>query len=674
MYTQPHYVQQTSPYPPSTSYNGGYGNYQQQPPQQYYAPPPPDPYTMSPDAFRAWFSSQLQQLVVNQKNIIHKIAYIANEHAQRMAPVMAQCMEQHIRRANPQIKLPAWYLVDSISKNIGRPYTQIFPQFIVSLFLDSYHAVDVNTRAKMEEMLVTWRTGGPGGQELFGVDAQTNIERSVWGGASTSSRRNAGPSKAQVITELDVVMAQKVRALEINPFDEVSKGHVETLDQLRTIVQTTSLSPEELNDILTQLRNLARIAASSAPPLPAIPPPQAYPAAPQSYPNPPVRAPETYPPVAPASVSLAPAPSAPAPVSVPSVPGMADLSSLFNNLVKAGVVSSAAIPAPSTSSSSTIPSLSALSALLASTPATTPENKVTSVTDSSLDAEKEYERLVLSLDGSLNGANLQREQPQVISLLYDQLSLQCKQCALRFPDDGGKGKKRFEDHLDLHFRQNLRSATAANSTSGVGVMGRGYTRSWFVGKKDWVHDIAEGSHGQNSTSSANEKGKGRASSPSASKQSVEERLAKLKASFVVIPPGEETKTILCVICKEHIKPEFSDDDEEWIWRNATSVRGKIYHATCHADAVTASVTARLRSDVNGPPVRSRSITPDAPTVPKSESASMRNSPSLAGSKRKVEDLDEATARSVSQSLQALSHLIKPEGADASRPLKKVALS
>lgn len=63
------------------------------------------------------------------------------------------------------------------------------------------------------------------------------------------------------------------------------------------------------------------------------------------------------------------------------------------------------------------------------------------------------------------------EQSGAISLLYDRLPLVCKQCAQRFPDDAA-GKKRMQDHLDLHFRQNRK---ASQNT------GRGHSRSWFVG-------------------------------------------------------------------------------------------------------------------------------------------------------------------------------------------------
>ena len=38
--------------------------------------------------------------------------------------------------------------------------------------------------------------------------------------------------------------------------------------------------------------------------------------------------------------------------------------------------------------------------------------------------------------------------------------------------------------------------------------------------------------------------------------------------FVVVPPGDEAKAISCPICKEQLKSEFLEDDEEWVWRNA----------------------------------------------------------------------------------------------------------
>ena len=42
----------------------------------------------------------------------------------------------------------------------------------------------------------------------------------------------------------------------------------------------------------------------------------------------------------------------------------------------------------------------------------------------------------------------------------------------------------------------------------------------------------------------------------------------MRAKFVVVPAGDEAKAISCPICKETLKSEFMEDDEEWVWRNA----------------------------------------------------------------------------------------------------------
>ena len=51
------------------------------------------------------------------------------------------------------MKLPAFYVLDAISKNVFDPYAAKFSAFVVALFLDTYSQVDQTTRSKMEEML-----------------------------------------------------------------------------------------------------------------------------------------------------------------------------------------------------------------------------------------------------------------------------------------------------------------------------------------------------------------------------------------------------------------------------------------------------------------------------------------------------------------------------------------
>lgn len=141
------------------------------------------------------------------------------------------------------MKLPAFYLLDAISKNVYEPYARIFASFVIPLFLDTYRAVDDSTRSKMDEMLLTWRTGSPTTKELFGLGPQMAIERGIWGEQAVGhfisddvrcSHALQGPgqvTKPQVMSELNFALQAKERAVQVNPNDATSKHHIQVLLQ-----------------------------------------------------------------------------------------------------------------------------------------------------------------------------------------------------------------------------------------------------------------------------------------------------------------------------------------------------------------------------------------------------------------------------------------------------------
>ncbi len=138
--------------------------------------------------------------------------------------------------------------------------------------------------------------------------------------------------------------------------------------------------------------------------------------------------------------------------------------------------------------------------------------------------------------------------------------------------------------------------------------------------------------------------------------------------------------ISCPICKEALKSEFLEEDEEWVWRNAVkkddkvrridfsnnlssvSYEFQIFHATCHAEALasTSNLAARLRLEkAHG----SRSATPEVHLMTGIQStlrltpppSQLRNSRSqsppqaspeskVVGIKRKVENTDSNLTR------------------------------
>ena len=176
--------------------------------------------------------------------------------------------------------------------------------------------------------------------------------------------------------------------------------------------------------------------------------------------------------------------------------------------------------------------------------------------------------------------------------------------------------------------------------------------------QDWTHG-----------DSVDVKGKGRAdgrslTSKAAAAEEAAKREAELRGMFVIVPPGDEAKAISCPICKEPLKSEFMEEDEEWVWRNAIMKDERvsqyaymlssyetdwcryvqIYHATCHAEAMASksSLASRLRNEAAS---RSRSRTPENRTPPKVH-ATLGGEPRksetptptrLAGMKRKAED-------------------------------------
>lgn len=282
------------------------------------------------------------------------------------------------------------------------------------------------------------------------------------------------------------------------------------------------------------------------------------------------------------------------------------------------------------------------------------ENK-SEVTDTERESARTYRRAILAHPMKLTNADITKKRPQIVQFLYDQLPVQCKQCGIRFSDSIA-GKKKMQDHLDMHFRQNRK----ANQS-----VGRGHSRSWFVDAEDWINDVPSETNGKGDAD-----GHRRLSAKAAAAAEVAKRDAELRAQFVVVPPGDEAKTISCPICKETLKSEFLEEDEDWVWKNAVMKDDRVYHATCHAEAVvsTNTLAARLRTELVQ---RSRSGTPEV--------QSLRSTPPRAtgsGLKSEVRRSAPSTPesnRTVSKRKIDSDSSLRDMG-DGTPPLKKVALT
>ena len=194
----------------------------------------------------------------------------------------------------PTAKLPILYLVDSISKNIGAPFTtELLPYVIPRMFLSAYREVDGVTKAKLEEMVNLWRTTGPDGVDLYGQRVREEVERDIFGmsGPTPGYMRGPYPSRERVLQTIHATLAAKHREVNARPWDPEARKKIDTLQQVLDVVTNRQLPPEELQKIMVTMQQMTAVQA----PPPTLPPQHQAPAPPGMYP--------TYPPVLPQSIT-----------------------------------------------------------------------------------------------------------------------------------------------------------------------------------------------------------------------------------------------------------------------------------------------------------------------------------------------------------------------------------
>lgn len=155
------------------------------------------------------FQDSLQDLHMNNRWEISNLTIIAKENTEH-AQSISRVLENHIRtvrcifgfmgsvfdihpfiiedsgadvaQTQPTRKLPALYVLDSIVKNVGTPYTVYLGRNLFSTFMDAYTLVDGPTRKAMEGMLKTWKEPVPGSidtRPVFSPDVTRAIENAL---------------------------------------------------------------------------------------------------------------------------------------------------------------------------------------------------------------------------------------------------------------------------------------------------------------------------------------------------------------------------------------------------------------------------------------------------------------------------------------------------------------
>ncbi|KAG5673844.1 hypothetical protein PVAND_003855 [Polypedilum vanderplanki] len=124
------------------------------------------------------YLSSLMDLNVNSKPLINMLTMLAEDNLENAA-IIVRAIEKHILQVSPEIKLPILYLIDSIVKNVGDKYKQLFAQNIVNIFCGVFEKVNEKVREKMFNLRQTWNDVFPQ-TKLYALDVKVNVMDNNW--------------------------------------------------------------------------------------------------------------------------------------------------------------------------------------------------------------------------------------------------------------------------------------------------------------------------------------------------------------------------------------------------------------------------------------------------------------------------------------------------------------
>ncbi|BFZ61113.1 mRNA 3' end processing factor [Saitoella coloradoensis] len=549
------------------------------------------------DAIKQDYASSLQDLTFNSKPIITNLTIIAQENLDAASAIVS-AIETHLARCSPSHKLPCLYLLDSICKNVGPPYTMLFARNLYKTFMDAYTTIDPAQRRKLEELLQTWKLPVPMSQStqpVFKSEVTSKLENALLKARTALMQLQQDQARKAAATQgygtPPALLAQRAQALSqpqplprpaslpptvsypystptpaptlsidsllttltslltaartrliINPADSTAQTQIGALTQLEGILRTTQLPPAQLEAVQRQLEGMR---ATTPTPAVATPPP---------------------PPVVP-------------------VGGAQDPAALFASLQKSGLFAGfggvglgpipPARPAPPPSAPPILGGLPLPGFPMPGMPQ--PIGGGVPLPPPPPTPSSAWRMI----DIDLTSSSLSKPRPYLIPLLYGALPLQCRTCGRRFADSV-EGRAERDKHLDWHFGVNKRGR------EGVG---RGVSRSWYLGVEEWIanRDDEESSTSTTKTNNTTAAG-GAAALPGKDP----------KLEWVPTPSNPFEAAQPCPICREKFVSVWHEDAEEWVWRNAVRVNAKVYHATCQHEAVaSAAALANLFGSGSG---------------------------------------------------------------------------
>ncbi|KAJ1734896.1 mRNA 3' end processing factor [Coemansia biformis] len=522
--------------------------------------------------------NDLSKLTFNSKPIINDLSKKAEAHVDEAETVL-KAVEEHLRFTVPKLKLPTFYLLDSIAKNVGGMYVSLLHGRVGKIFVDVWQSTDDEVKAKLERTLGTWRNGFEGGgRNLFPEFVLRKIDEDIarlkaraketvsmvpepdsndlldsLAGMQTYAKKRAREEQQLAMRRAMAAKADSYGGAadyrgsqERRPPSHMDKrpraGDQPKVSLLQLVNEILLKKKVELlrrpNDVMlfTVLNTLKEIKAAVAetelPPeridelrqqLAALDSAQQGNGGPATPPQPP--------PEANGQAAAAPGPTSKA----------AGAGQLLQSIM--------ARPDLMSSLSKVVPGLSLSRGATAAPPA-----QQRAMAD-------DYKDLAQVEPIPLSHASITRSRPGIFNILYAGYANQCSQCGWRTKGQAGQLMKK---HMDWHFRRNMREQNSKDR--------RAMARGWYLDQAHWEAGEAT-AEDQPAAPAAGTPG---AEGPAGGD---EEAIAELKRKTVPAAGGPSDP---CAICKEAFVRRFNEDDEGWELVNAVVVDGVVLHATCDA--------------------------------------------------------------------------------------------
>ncbi|KAM0568838.1 hypothetical protein ACHAP9_005128 [Verticillium nonalfalfae] len=545
------------------------------------------------------YKQALEDLNSTNRADISTLTTIARENTEH-AQIITDILQRHIMKAPAHKKLPAIYVLDSIVKNVGTPYTLFFGAQLFQTFMEAYAAVDGHVRRKMEETLQTWKQPVPQSLDdrpVFPPEVTKPIEESLnkarnsalalqaqGRGHPVGRARGAGihratptppgmrpgssqpgypgpPPHAQQqqlngSRPSSVQQQQAPAPYPASPSQHHSVNIAVLKHDIQELIAASALEAAQyphdgvIKARLQGLHDLQRLLQTQDMPQDHLiliknqVADLALKVRPQSVPSSaPIAAatPVSYHPPPPAPVAhIAPQPAS---VTLDSLLGQGALASL---LARQSATPQAQTPAPAPPP-------------YAGMPIRSPQPPVAEPQRQSSAAPTPDPMALLA---GLRMAGLLGGTPTTTP--------PCTQCGRRFTKDED-GRKKKTAHMDWHFQVHHRLAEAER---------RGQHRSWYVDHSDWVasREVVDADHAKEAAEAAARQDSGAHGSGGAGGK------GSSQVPYIAVPDASAGVNTTCPICQEEFENKWLDTAQEWVWLDAKLVGNRAYHASCHAEA------------------------------------------------------------------------------------------